>query len=106
MYSFRAIRNAILAAEPLPGFPYGAGLTAERLRDVRAAAHVQELLAALRATAGRAQSEPVPGLPVSLWRLFEATGTRLEYERPYFARRGRLLALALATIVDETDAYL
>lgn len=32
MYSFRAIRAAILAAAPSPGFPYGAGLTAERLR--------------------------------------------------------------------------
>jgi hypothetical protein len=106
MYSFRAIRAAILAAEPPPGFPYGAILAAERRRDIRAAPHLRELLGAVRATAGRAQAEPVPPLPFSLWRLFEAAGTRLEYERPYFARRGRLLALALAAIVDQDNAHI
>jgi hypothetical protein len=106
MYSFRTIRRAILAAEPLPGFPYGAGLTADRLRAIRADPHFQNLLGGMRAMASRAQAEPIPPLPFSLWRLFGTTGTRLEYERPYFARRGRLLALALATIVDETEAYL
>jgi hypothetical protein len=106
MYSFRAIREAILAAEPPAGFPYGPGLTAERLRDIRAAPHLQEFLAGMRAMAARAQSEPAPPLPFSFWRLFETTGTRLEYERPYFARRGRLLALALAAIVDATDVHL
>lgn len=60
----------------------------------------------MRATAGRAQAEPVPPLPFALWRLFEASGTRLEYERPYFARRGRLLALALAALVDQDDAHI
>jgi hypothetical protein len=106
MYSFRTIRAAILAAEPPAGFPYGAGLTAARLRDLHAAPHLQELLGGMRAAAGRARAEPLAPLPFSLWRLFEADGTRLEYERPYFSRRGRLLALALTTLIDAADERL
>ena len=81
MYSFRAIRDAILAAEPPAGFPYGEGLTDERLHELRGAPHLRELLAGMRAVATQAHAEPIPPLPFSLWRLFETAGTRAEYER-------------------------
>jgi hypothetical protein len=51
--------------------------------------------------------EPIPDLPYSLFRLFEETGTRLEYEQPYFARRKRVMGLAIAVWLDpDNSAYM
>ncbi|HEU5327045.1 MAG TPA: heparinase II/III family protein [Thermomicrobiales bacterium] len=104
--TFHDVRAAILAATPqAETFPYGAGeaLTPERLAALRAAPHLQDVLAEMRAEAHRAQTEPIPTLPFSAFYRFEAEGTRREYEAPYFARRGRLLGLVLTAVVDETD---
>ncbi len=106
MYSFRAIHNAVMAADPPQGFPYGARLTPERISDINAAPHFQDLLTEIRTAAHKAHHEPIPPLPFSLWKLYETQGTRMEYERPYFARRGRLLSLTLATLLDQTDEHL
>jgi hypothetical protein len=105
--SFLAIRDAIMAAPPRPeGFPLAALGDPGRLEAVRQAAHFQQFLAELRSEAAQARSTPIPPLPFSLFHLFETTGDRGEYERPYFDRRRRLLALALETAVDQTDANL
>ncbi len=105
--SFRHIRDAILqGGERLPGYPYAQAFTPERLAALRTAPHVQTYLNDLRAAASRAQVEPTPELSFDAFRRFALTGTRREYERPYFARRARLAALALAAVIDEEDAHL
>ncbi|HWQ11243.1 MAG TPA: heparinase II/III family protein [Roseiflexaceae bacterium] len=104
MYTFRQIRDAVLAGGRGPGFPYEEALAPGRLAELRAAPHLQELLAEVRADARRAQGEPVHALPFGAFKLFEATGSRREYERPYFDRRARLIALTLAAVLDEDDA--
>lgn len=106
-YSFRQLRNAILAGDARPaGFAYGGPLASERLAALRAAPHLQEFLSELRAEAERARTTPIPDLPFSLFRIFETIGTRREFEQPYFERRGRLVALAFASLLDETDTYI
>ncbi len=102
--SFRAIRDAVMAAPPrLPGFPVQALRDPDQLHALRAAPHLQPFLADMRAEAARARSTPLAPLPFSLFHLFETSGDRLTYERPYFDRRRRLLGLALAAVIDEAD---
>ncbi|HEU5011628.1 MAG TPA: hypothetical protein VFT66_03715, partial [Roseiflexaceae bacterium] len=60
MYSFRTIHNAVMAADPPPGLPYGASFTAERIREINAAPYFQDLLAEIRAAAAQAHHEPIP----------------------------------------------
>lgn len=96
-----------MAAPPRPaGFPLAALRDEDSLEAVRQAAHFQQFLSELNTEAKQARSTPIPPLPFRLFHLFETTGDRGEYERPYFDRRRRLLALALETAVTQTDIYL
>jgi Heparinase II/III-like protein len=106
MYSFRQIRNAVLAGGRGPGFPYEGALNQDRLAGLRDAPHLQRLLTEVREEARAALSAPIQALPFGAFKLFEVTGTRKEYERPYFARRGRLIALALAATIDQDDSVI
>jgi hypothetical protein len=51
-------------------------------------------------------NESLLALPFSLYRLFDETGDRLAFEAPYFERRRRLVSLALAAWLWQTDEYL
>ncbi|KAB8143067.1 hypothetical protein F8S13_12590 [Chloroflexia bacterium SDU3-3] len=105
--SFHTIYRAIKAAPPRPaGFPLDVLLDAGRLRQLRAAPHLQPFLAKMREEAARASATPPPALTFSQFRMFEATGERYTYEEPYFDRRRRLLALALTVAVDGDDGPL
>ncbi|KRF05567.1 hypothetical protein ASG89_20810 [Paenibacillus sp. Soil766] len=59
----------------------------------------------IREEAERARREPVPLLSFSDFQTFHSLGTRKEFEKPYFERRGRLLALALSMALDDSDEY-
>jgi hypothetical protein len=106
MYTFRQIRDAVLAGGRPAGFPHGGAFDADRRAELRAAPHLQRLLAEVRELAQAAQAEPITTLPFGAFKLFEITGTRKEYENPYFARRGRLAALALTAAIDEDAAVI
>jgi hypothetical protein len=108
MIPFTEIKNAIMKMPPRDGnvYPYASEWTPERLLAMREAPHLQKLLTEIRREAQRAAEEPIPPLAFSLFRAFETDGTRKEYETPYFERRGRLLALTLTSVVDETDRYM
>jgi hypothetical protein len=105
-YTFRQIRNAILEASGRPeGFPLDGGLAPARLEALRATPYLAAMLDEIRLAARRATAEPPTELPFDAFQRFETTGTRREYERPYFARRGRLAALALAATIDQDAGY-
>lgn len=105
--NFRLIRDAILAAPPTPaGFPLDALRDADMRQQLHAAAHLQPFLQDTRTEAIRALETAPEPLSFRLFRLFEVTGDRADFERVYFDRRRRLAALALATMLDDTDAYL
>lgn len=106
-YTLRQIRDALLAAGGRPaGFPFGNGFAPERLDVIRSAPHLQSYLAEVRDVARRACDEPVSDLTFDAFCRFETTGTRREYERPYFARRCRLAGVALAATIDADDSYM
>lgn len=58
----------------------------------------------LRTDASLGTTGVPPPPPWSLWRRYAETGDRLAYERVYFARRGRLAALAAVALFDRGGA--
>lgn len=107
MPSFRQIRQAILQAPQRPiGFPLHQlrdPAFRERLRQTPQLAHFLE---AVREEAQRAANSRTEPLSFQLFRLFEQTGERALYERPYFDRYRRLAGLTLACIIDDDQSYL
>jgi hypothetical protein len=104
---FDSIRAAILAAPPMPaGFPLSALRDASMRQQLRAAPHLQSFLDDMRLEALRAQKTPLEALSFSLFRLFETTGDRADYQRVYFDRRRRFAGMVLTTVIDESDASL
>ncbi|AFC27739.1 hypothetical protein PM3016_785 [Paenibacillus mucilaginosus 3016] len=106
MIRFNVLRSSVPSGEAKPPGLAGGAWGPERLEQIRRDPMLAGLLDEIRAEAGRAALEPLPRLPFHLFIQFADEGSRLGFEGPYFARRGRLLALAMATLVDETDAYL
>lgn len=107
MYSFRQLRDAILAPErPGPGFPFGEPLPPAGLAALRDAPHLRPLLNGLRAVAEEARGAPVEHLPFQLFLQFETQGERGAYDARYFARRRRLAGLALVTLLDGDDTLI
>ncbi|MEK0312584.1 heparinase II/III family protein [Cohnella sp. 56] len=104
MILYRELREAILSAGPRPDTLAGGALAPAILAELKEEPHLATLLQEIREEARRAVSEPVPPLSFADFSRFDAAGTRREYEQPYFERRGRLLALALAVLLDDADA--
>jgi hypothetical protein len=103
MYSFNRLKEAVFAADQNGTEFYGRQWDLERIRTTPP---LQKYLAEMRETAEHARQTPVTELPFQKFYLFEATGDRKIYEQAYFERRGCLLALALTTLIDETNLYL
>ncbi|MEU2429121.1 heparinase II/III family protein [Streptomyces sp. NPDC007861] len=85
-YSRATLRSA-LSASSVPAVP-----------EPRTGPHLDGLWAELRAEAGRGADTTPPSW--SQFHRFEAEGDRVPYERVYFARRGRLNALAATARLD------
>ena len=104
MISFRTLRRELTAERSLPaslryGLPPRGSPAWTRLREQP---HLQPLLREIRDFARSARETPPPPLTFERFQTFEAQGTRKEYEEPYFERRGRLLALVLDSLLEDT----
>lgn len=98
LHSYRQITNAMHnAGPPRPYFDV------TQLRARAQGRHLKTLIRQLRADAD--SNEPLPGLPYRLYRTYQHTGDRHEYESRYFRRR-RLLnsAAVVAMIAPEPQA--
>ncbi|PTM59414.1 heparinase II/III family protein [Desmospora activa] len=69
-------------------------------RNVNTSPSYQPMVDEIRREGARIQGEATPELTYSLFRLFAETGSRLEYERVYFARRNRLNTFALLSLLE------
>ncbi|WP_366291486.1 heparinase II/III family protein [Paenibacillus sp. AN1007] len=78
----------------------------DRLREKLHRPEWRELLADLNAYGEQAVSEPMPPLTFNLFRQFSKTGNRKSYERVYFDRRGRLAAVSLLALDDNSPDVL
>ena len=64
------------------------------------------LIAELKRVADSAKSQPVPPLSAVDYMKFQRNGNRLDYERPYFARRYNLEALVITETLEHRGEYL
>jgi len=76
------------------------GVLAERINTLRNHASVEPLIKEIKEAADQFLEEPIPLLLWSKHRLFAEEGSRLPYEELYFARRRRLTALALMSLLE------
>ena len=51
-------------------------------------------------------STSIKAIPFSLYRIFDTTGSRKEYEKQYFDRRGRLNTFAALAIIYGDEKYI
>ncbi|MFD1905287.1 hypothetical protein ACFSQ7_16365 [Paenibacillus rhizoplanae] len=65
---------------------------------------MQASVSEIRAEAQRLEGQPIPLLTYSLFTLFRQTGSRLEYERPYFERRRRLNTYVFLSLLEPENA--
>lgn len=104
MISFHQLREAIIAVQERPATMVGGALTPGKRKELLEAPYLAGLIKEIYEEADRARREPVPPLSFADFQTFHSSGTRKEFEKPYFERRGRLLALALTMALDDTDA--
>ncbi|MGG1516596.1 heparinase II/III family protein [Paenibacillus oryzisoli] len=106
MISFNRIRSAILSAEHARDHLLGVPLTDARKKSIRQSEIFAPLLEDIRVESARARQEPIPALLFSKFHLFVKQGTRAEYQKAYYERRGRLLALTLEAWLFPEEAAL
>jgi len=84
-------------------YPLGESASAFWGRVAGAPEHAR-LVAEILSEGKRLMNEPLPELTDKLFSIFEITGSRLEYEREYFARRRRLNTFALLTLLRPEES--
>ncbi len=96
--------DIILRAEsPPPPFPPATDRAAwQAVRD----AIGEDRYATILAAAETAANEPVPPLPATLFLEFFRSGSRQDYETPWFRRREIMADLALAECLENTGRFL
>lgn len=62
----------------------------------------EELVRELREVGGRLLAEPIPQLPFSLYKLFDTTGERVQFQDAYFRRRQRLQVFTVMVLLDDS----
>lgn len=76
------------------------GNQTEFWRAVNAADEYRDAVREIRDEGDRLLGKPIQELTYSLFSLFESRGSRLEFERAYFEKRGRLTTFALLTQLE------
>lgn len=74
-------------------------------QTVRTSAFHRAMVDEVRAEAEKLLHEPITALPFSLYRLFDETGSRKEFEQAYFHRRLRLNTFAIMAMIDDDPVY-
>ncbi|MBA4493315.1 heparinase II/III family protein [Paenactinomyces guangxiensis] len=69
-------------------------------REINASPSYKPMVDEIRQEAARLLRERTPELTCTLFRIFNETGSRLEYERAYFERRKRLNTFALISLLE------
>lgn len=85
---------------------FSKGRDSEKWQEIKEASYYQDILAEIYRERDRYLQQPITELPFSLYKIFGKTGSRIEYEREYFDRRGRLNTFALLVLLDNKKIYL
>ncbi|TVY12019.1 hypothetical protein [Paenibacillus cremeus] len=82
------------------------GRSNEKWLEIREAAFYKDMLAEITEASSRLLNEPIEALPYSLYKIFDETGSRKEYERAYFKRRLRLNTFAIMSKLYGEKKYI
>ncbi|TDF91241.1 heparinase II/III domain-containing protein [Paenibacillus piri] len=85
---------------------FGEGHAAHKWQEIKQSAYYRELLQEVVATGELLLNEPIIALPYSQYKIFDETGSRIEYERAYFARRQRLNTFAILSMTYGEPRYI
>lgn len=108
MYSYGMVRQALEAGDKSGGRDrlFAEAKDGRKWREIRERDVYRQMAEPIRELGRRYRSEPVASLPYSAYRLFETTGSRIEYEQLYFSRRKRLAVLAFLGLLDGDEGTL
>jgi sigma54-dependent transcription regulator len=81
-------------------------LNGKKREDVLASSFLASAIEELRGEADRFLDRKIPVLPFSLFKQFDTSGDRKQFEALYFERRKRFTALALAAWLWEKQEYI
>lgn len=78
----------------------------ENLQKVQSHPVTSSVIAFMLEYAEEIMREPAPRMTFAMFKEYDVSGSRLEFEVPFFERRRQLEALVLLTLVEDTDRYL
>lgn len=84
---------------------FNEALDKQNWEQIRKDKFYADMLQEVYDNADRYLIEPTQSLPFSLYKIFDTSGSRKEYETKYFSHRGRLNTFAILTLVDGNEKY-
>lgn len=82
------------------------GKSLEKWDEIRTSPYYRSMLHDLVEEGKKLQLQPIPQLSYSIFKLFDETGSRVEYEKLYFARRHRMNVFAILSLVFGDAKYI
>ncbi len=82
------------------------GKNLEKWEEIRTSPYYKDILNEILESGEKFLKSPVRALPFSLYKIFEQSGSRKEYEKEYFERRGRLNTFAILSLVYNREEHI
>lgn len=98
-----ALRNGEQKENGQPLF--AEGRSPEKWLEIKTTPFYKEMLQEVYREAEKYLKHPISSLPYSLYRIFDDTGSRKEYEKVFFERRARLNTFAILSMADGRREY-
>ncbi len=101
-----ALQKGSKKAENPSSLVFSEGRGQEKWQNIMEKGYYRDIFKEIYQERERYLQQPITELPFSLYKIYDRTGSRKEYEREYFDRRGRLNTFAILALLDNRDIYL
>jgi len=91
-----------LAGKPL----FAAGRSEAKWEEIRTSPEYSKQLREVQETGDKLLEEPIAALPFSKYKIFDTSGSRMEFERAYFRNRLRINTFAILSLAFGEDRYI
>lgn len=85
---------------------FAEGRNLKKWEEIRTSPYYKDILSEILESGKKFFKSPIRVLPFSLYKIFEQSGSRKEYEKEYFERRGRLNTFAVLSLVYGKKEYI